>query len=389
MTVGEELAKRGHSVTVVSPHKYKTLPPGVKDITIQSDFDAQTARMTEKMLVDPKADIEWLSSIDMSIDSNRNAFKTPEVQKILETKDIDVLITVPIFGNEASYYITHKTNATLALFLTAPFGFPHINWAMGDTMNPSYIPLPFVGYSQDMKFLERLANTMGAVAITALRSLYYLPRTEAMLAEVFPGETVPSLADTLSSSAALFINHGTPFTGDGLRPVHPNTIMAGLMSCTPAKPLPEDLETFIKTAKEGVIFVSFGSVVKASKMPESKRKAMLSVFSKLPQRIIWKWETSMEDAPANVMISSWLPQTSILAHPNVKMFITHGGAGSIQETICHKTPIVGVPIMGDQVVNVKDAHNKKIGLKLDWHTMTEDTLMDSIQQVSNINTNFV
>ena len=33
----------------------------------------------------------------------------------------------------------------------------------------------------------------------------------------------------------------------------------------------------------------------------------------------------------------------------VQLFITHGGAGSAQETICHKTPIVGIPINGDQV----------------------------------------
>ena len=39
MEVGEELGRRGHEVSVVSPHKYKTVPPGVRDIVIQSDFD--------------------------------------------------------------------------------------------------------------------------------------------------------------------------------------------------------------------------------------------------------------------------------------------------------------------------------------------------------------
>ena len=44
----------------------------------------------------------------------------------------------------------------------------------------------------------------------------------------------------------------------------------------------------------------------------------------------------------------------------MKVFVTHGGAGSIQETICHKTPIVGVPMFGDQPVNVKETVNKKV-----------------------------
>ena len=136
--------------------------------------------------------------------------------------------------------------------------------------------------------------------------------------------------------SGLFINHGTPFTGDGLRPAMPNSIMAGFMNCQPPPPLPQDLAIFVDTAEHGVIFVSFGSVLQASKMPEEKRKMMLNVFSKLKQKVIWKWETEMPDAPDNVLLSPWLPQTSLLAHHNVKLFVTHGGAGSFQETICHR-----------------------------------------------------
>ena len=159
------------------------------------------------------------------------------------------------------------------------------------------------------------------------------------------------------------------------------TIMAGLMSCSPAKSLPEDLEKYINDSPHGVILVSFGSVLQASKMPESKRKAMLEAFSKLKQRVIWKWETTMDDAPSNVMLSSWLPQTSLLANKNVKLFITHGGAGSIQETICHKTPIIGVPMNGDQIVNIKETVNKNFGLQVDWHDMTGETLHKAIMTV--------
>ena len=112
------------------------------------------------------------------------------------------------------------------------------------------------------------------------------------------------------------------------------------MSCRPARPLPQHLEHFVQSAEKGVVYVSFGSILQASKMPEHKRLLMLRVFSRLEQKVIWKWEKEMPDAPHNVMISPWLPQTSLLAHHNVKLFVTHGGAGSFQETICHrKDPI--------------------------------------------------
>ncbi len=44
--------------------------------------------------------------------------------------------------------------------------------------------------------------------------------------------------------------------------------------------------------------------------------------------------------PSNVMISKWLPQQDALAHPNVKLFVSHVGQSSFQESICHKMPIV-------------------------------------------------
>ena len=42
--------------------------------------------------------------------------------------------------------------------------------------------------------------------------------------------------------------------------------------------------------------------------------------------ILWKWdEDNIADLPKNVMIKKWVPQQDILAHPNLKLFVTHGG----------------------------------------------------------------
>ena len=50
MGVGEELGRRGHQVTVVSPHAYKKVPPGVTDVVIESDFVSLATKMTDEML---------------------------------------------------------------------------------------------------------------------------------------------------------------------------------------------------------------------------------------------------------------------------------------------------------------------------------------------------
>ena len=94
---------------------------------------------------------------------------------------------------------------------------------------------------------------------------------------------------------------------------------------------------------DGVIYVSFGTVVKASIMPDTKRKVLLNVFRNLKQKILWKWETDqMEDKPPNVMLHKWLPQQDVLGHPNVKLFITHAGKGSFQDALCHQKPVVSI-----------------------------------------------
>ena len=81
-------------------------------------------------------------------------------------------------------------------------------------------------------------------------------------------------------------------------------------------------------------------------MPEEKRKLFLRVFAGLRQKVLWKWETErMADKPDNVKLVKWLPQQDILAHKNTRVFITHSGQSSSQETLCH-----GVPVVGNRVI---------------------------------------
>ena len=86
-------------------------------------------------------------------------------------------------------------------------------------------------------------------------------------------------------------------------------------------------------------------------MTEESRLAMIEVISKLPQQVVWRWVTDMSDKPDNLFLHPWLPQTDILGHPNTKLFVTHGGQSSLQESWCHKVPTVVLSVFGDQPMN--------------------------------------
>ena len=77
--------------------------------------------------------------------------------------------------------------------------------------------------------------------------------------------------------------------------------------------------------------------MKPNEMSLKRRHAFIEAFKKLKYHIIWKWnEDNIADLPSNVMLSKWTPQQDLLAHPNLKVFVTHGGLLSLQEAIFHK-----------------------------------------------------
>jgi glucuronosyltransferase len=145
----------------------------------------------------------------------------------------------------------------------------------------------------------------------------------------------------------------------------------------------QDIRQFLDGAgKEGFIFFSMGSLLQGSQMPASFRKSILSTFSKLKQRVLWKFETeAMEVLPPNVKLTKWAPQQDVLGHKNIRLFITHAGLLSTQEAVYHGVPILGIPMLGDQFVNIQQAVDRGFGLELDFTTITEKSLKEAINIV--------
>ncbi len=180
-------------------------------------------------------------------------------------------------------------------------------------------------------------------AFVSCRDFYFIRKGEELLDKHFPGEPRVPLME-LERNTSLALHYGHPMIMDGMRPLAPNFQYIGMMNCRVPQPLPADLAAFMESpaaAEHGVVYVSFGSVLQAKEMSEYNRKMLVRVFGGLKQRVIWKWETEdMADKPDNLKLSKWLPQQDILGHPNTRLFITHAGQSSTQETLCHQTPIV-------------------------------------------------
>ena len=119
-------------------------------------------------------------------------------------------------------------------------------------------------------------------------------------------------------------------------------------------------------------------------MPEHKITMILEAFGRLKQNVLWKYENeSVTHLPPNVMIQKWLPQNDILAHPNVKVFITHGGIFGSQEGLYWAKPMLCMPLYGDQHRNTIKAVRAGYARSLVFSEITANELQLNVEALIN------
>lgn len=206
------------------------------------------------------------------------------------------------------------------------------------------------------------------------------PSQEGLYKQFFPEEAKKvSFSDLPKQVAFTFLN-SHPSIGFP-RPLLPNTAEVGGYHIKKAGKLPEDLQKLLDSKKEGVIFFSMGSNLKSADLSIELRTGLLKLFGTLKQTVLWKFEEDLPGKPDNVVISSWLPQASILAHPNLKAFVTHGGLLSLTEASSAGIPLVVIPIFGDQYQNAAAVVGRGQGVRLDYTNFTAESLSWAIGEV--------
>ncbi|CAB3245089.1 unnamed protein product [Arctia plantaginis] len=150
----------------------------------------------------------------------------------------------------------------------------------------------------------------------------------------------------------------------------------------PEKELPKDLKSYLDASKNGVIYLSFGTNVVPSMLPQEKIKTIIKVLSELPYNVLWKYDKDVLPGKTdNIKISKWFPQSDLLRHPNIKLFITQGGLQSTDEAITAGVPLIAIPALGDQWFNAERYEYHKIGIKLDMETLTYDDFKSAIKNI--------
>ncbi|XP_041968705.1 UDP-glucosyltransferase 2-like [Aricia agestis] len=345
------LLEAGHEVTLMAifPEKKPVKNLRIIDMSVLQNVvdDTNDINNNDVSMVQLK---EMLSNVSTTILNN------PEVQHALTKESYDAVITEWLFSDIEAGYAAVLQVPWIVLHGEMS---PHMENLVDTVRHIPTIPTMFNSAPIPMNLPQRMMNTAWYL-LMSFGFLKDFPADEAEYHAKFGrfaearGHKLPPYWDAIRNVSILFLNSHPSFTPAISLP--PNAVeIGGYHIDDNVPPLPKDLQTLLDSSKNGVIYFSMGSVLKAMRFPEKVKQDLVKMFAELPYTVLWKFEAEIKDPPKNLHVKPWMPQTSILTHPNVKVFITHGGALSIIESLHFGKPILAVPVFGDQPGNSEQA----------------------------------
>ncbi|XP_060872471.1 UDP-glycosyltransferase UGT5-like [Metopolophium dirhodum] len=380
----KELARKGHNVTVFSPFSMKNPPSSYHHIQVEDEdlvmsFNPfSVAKHFKPILVPFRSWFMWPKFTETILNK-------PSVQKLIHSEGLHFdLVLFENFYHECFVTLGHKFNASVVQLFPSIPNAGVAQWHR-NPYDGSYIPDINTGFCDNMSFIERLTNTVLSFIHTALSSFFYFPKQRDLMDKYFNytgWETRPSMENMLKNISLTLIN--THFSVGTPRPLVPSYIDVAGMHLKPASTLPEDLLDIMNNAPEGVVFFSFGSILKPTQLPKNEFDIFIRQLSKIKQKVLFKWESDTKiDFPPNIIVRKWFPQADILGHPNCVLFITHGGIQSTEEAIYFGVPMLAISVFGDQLHNSLVMQNRGAAIRLKYSEFTENEFEIALHKMLN------
>ncbi|XP_062137522.1 UDP-glucosyltransferase 2 [Drosophila sulfurigaster albostrigata] len=389
---------QNHSVTLISPH-------AVDDADDNSEPALENIR--EIRIGDPDLKQNWLD-MGMSFEAEQMHAQSvmerftrmiyagttnvdlllsdPQVRKLLTSGEKFDLLIVDLFLSEALLGLAYYYGVpTVAISPTGANSW--LNNMFGNPQSSSLDPSNFLPFTERMNTRQRIANTLMSTFERLTYNFFHLISQQSVYSNHFEllVQELPNYRD-LSKNLSLALINSHPAM-DYPRAYLPNMLeVGGLHLLEPTElTVPNHVRSFIESAPGGVIYMSLGAEVQTAQLPSDKLAILLDVFAHLKEfHFLLKWEAEqfVQPLPENIMISSWWPQQAILAHPQVKVFISSCGQLSVWESIAGNTPILAIPILAEQVVLAKRLQHRGASLTVGYEVIAYDALLHGIRQLT-------
>ncbi|XP_063535792.1 UDP-glycosyltransferase UGT5-like isoform X2 [Cydia strobilella] len=376
--IAQELAKR-HRVVILTtdPAFPDQAPPNLTEIDLHDisyslwiDRLLKTATGKQNNL-----NTGWQMAMDVMLEIFPKQMKSEAVKKVFEKeKQFDLVIAEA--WTRPPLALSHVFKAPVIL-MSSLGGTDEQYQLMGAPVNPLLYPDTPRTRLYNLTLWEKVTEMYNRYLLRRL-TMSYQEKEDVMLRDLF-GKDTPALEELKNNVELLMVNIDPVF--EGYRPVPPNVIHLGSLNCVPAKDLPQDLKSWMDSSKHGVIYMSFGTNTDPSLLPPERMAIFSRVFEKLPYDVLWKWKEPPAGLPANVRTSAWLPQSDLLRHKKVVLFITQAGLQSTDEALRAGVPLLAFPMLGDQWFNAEQYERLGVGRRMELLSFTDDQLRENIEEI--------
>ncbi|XP_053674154.1 UDP-glycosyltransferase UGT5-like [Anopheles nili] len=384
----EALASRGHNVTIVSPFEVQYSQENIRQVRITGLFSHIEDYGLDANVFTKRDKSSFYGNTNLIYGTAALADYTlghPALQELLRdpSETFDLLLLDQVLCESLLGLAYHYGVPAIVYSSAAPN--KYTNEMVANPHNPAYNPIASLGYSDRMHLVQRVWNTFVSICEQFNYKYLYLPAQEAVYQRHFTGRrsALPPLLDLIHNVSLVLVNSHPVI--NFARPYVPNMVPIGGAHIRPLENtgFSQDVINWVEKAQGGVVYFSVGTNIRSADFPEQLRDAFTGAFGRLSQvLVIWKWENAtLPKQSGNVIVGPWMPQQQLLAHPNVRLHITHGGLLSMMETVHYGKPILGLPLAGDQEILVNRAVEAGYGLKLDYRNITEDQVLDAINQM--------
>ncbi|KAI7815293.1 UDP-glucuronosyltransferase [Rhyzopertha dominica] len=350
-TLLKELAIKGHNVTMLSAFEEIST---VNYKVIYLSGLAQEKQKLESLLPNDRNAITDLHPLmNLAEYFTERALTHPETLNLLRFKSTFDVIILDWFMNDANLVFGYVFAAPVVLL--APYGTNFLN-SVGNPAPFAYVPIIGLPLTDRMGFFQRLRNTINGLYYEYQINWKNQAVQDEILKKVLKN---PPSVNELRKQIALVMSNGH-FSFESPRPVVPNVIPIGGFHVQRPKELPQELKAFLDDATQGAIYFN----LEPHLLSQSQLDDLFQSLSQLPLRVIAKWDAEEDSTFPNIKTGQLLPRNDILgehcalqctnfsksfvAHPKVKLLVSHCDIFSAIEATHHGVPVICVPWFGEQ-----------------------------------------
>jgi UDP:flavonoid glycosyltransferase YjiC (YdhE family) len=188
------------------------------------------------------------------------------------------------------------------------------------------------------------AEQHGIPHVRVSASTSYVERGALGIAGSVLEDTLPGILDRITASR--YLTYFPPS-------IDPAPFDVSRLRLPAAEAEPDALPNWWPGHDEPLVYVSFGSVAATFPPAAQVYRRAIEAVADLSVRVLLSTggnDVELGDVPGNVRVERWVDEPAILGH--AAAVVGHGGTGTTLSALAAGCPLVGVPLFGDQPMNV-------------------------------------